>query len=51
MIGVWTHERNPKGTRVEIALFKKRSASTAEMRAALEPLTPFIGEASKLTTV
>jgi hypothetical protein len=51
VVGVWTHERKPKGTTVEVSLFKKRIVSSTEIKNALEPLVPFIGEAAKLSLI
>ena len=49
VVGVWTHETKPKSTKVDVKLFAKKAASKRELRAALTPYEPFIGEAMSLT--
>ena len=48
IVGTWTHESKPKGTSVEATLFKKRSASKAEIERALERLHPYVGPVTSL---
>ena len=49
VVGVWTHERKAKGTVIDVNLFRRNSASKAEVKAALTPITPFIGDVAKLS--
>lgn len=44
VVGVWTHERKPKGTAVEVKLFDRKAATRPKIERALEQLRPFIGE-------
>ena len=49
IVGVWKHERKPKGTHVEVKLFERKAASKADMERLLAPFGPFIGEVTKLS--
>ncbi len=49
VVGVWTHETKPKRTEVDVKLFAKKAASKTELRAALTPYEPFIGDAISIT--
>jgi hypothetical protein len=49
IVGVWTHERKPKGTAVDVKLFGKDAASRADVEAALLRLEPFTGGVTKLS--
>jgi Winged helix DNA-binding domain len=51
VVGVWTHERKPRGTDVDVKLFDKSKVSKAAAAAALEPYLPFIGKMAKLSVV
>lgn len=48
VIGVWTHERKPKGTNVDVKLFEK-GPSKETLSTALAPLEPFIGPVVSLS--
>jgi hypothetical protein len=49
IIGVWVHEAKPKGTTIDVKLFRKNSVSRVEIEAALAPYEEFLGEVTKLS--
>lgn len=49
VIGVWEHTTKPKGTTVEVRLFKKGTATKKEIGAALLPFAPVTGEVAAVT--
>jgi hypothetical protein len=51
VVGVWAHERTAAGTRVEVRLFHRNAVSGAELKDALHPYVPFIGEIETLSVV
>ena len=48
IVGVWTHERKPQGTTVDVRLFKRKAVSKPSIESALGPFAPFIGDVTKL---
>jgi hypothetical protein len=46
--GTWKHDRKPKGTDVDLALFPRQKIPRRAIEDALERLQPFLGEISKL---
>ena len=49
VVGVWTHERKPKGTAVDVKLFRIDAASRADVEGALARLERFTGGVTKLS--
>ena len=48
VVGTWTFDRKSAGSRVEVALFRKRSLSKAELSHGLERLSARFGEVDEL---
>jgi DNA glycosylase AlkZ-like len=49
IVGVWTHERKPKGTTVDVKLFRRNAVARTDVEAALVRFESFIGGVTKLS--
>jgi hypothetical protein len=49
IVGVWTHERKPKGATVDVRLFRKNAVARAEVKTALARLEPFLGGVARIS--
>jgi hypothetical protein len=50
VVGVWKHDRKPRGTAVEVDLFDRRAATKKQITQELEALEPYIGDIASVTT-